>query len=166
MLISPEYKEQQQGLHSKGTYGVSGHKYARPISELCQTLETRDVLDYGCGQRFLERALGFPINNYDPCIEGLDSEPKPADIVACCDCLEHIEPEYLDAVLDDLMRVVKRVGFFVIDTQPAQKVLADGRNAHLIQEGGAWWIPRILERFRIVQYMDKRTKLIFLVEKA
>lgn len=166
MLISPEYKEQQQDLHSKGQYGVSGHKYARPISELCHALGTRDVLDYGCGQRFLERALGWPIHNYDPCIPGLDAEPKPADVVACCDCLEHIEPEYLDNVLDDLMRVVGRMGFFVIDTMPAAKVLADGRNAHLIQKGGDWWIPKILERFRIMQYADKRTKLVFIVEKA
>ena len=42
-----------------------------------------------------------------------------------------------------------RVGFFTIHTGPAGKVLADGRNAHLIQQPSSWWLPKLCERFEI-----------------
>jgi len=152
MKISPGYLEQNRKLHESGYYGISGARWAHPVRQLCEQLGTRDVLDYGCGQRTLEKSLGFPIHNYDPCIAGLDAPPEPADIVVCTDVLEHIEPDCLDEVLDDLRRVTRRAGFFLIATRPAQKFLPDGRNAHLIQQGPEWWLPRLEQRFRIGQY--------------
>ena len=151
MLISPSYKKLNESLHSQGAYGVSGHRWAPHVKQICEHMGTWDVLDYGCGQRLLEKELGRPIRNYDPCIAGLDAPPQPAQIVACTDVLEHIEPEFLDAVLDDLKRVVARIGVFVIATGPANKVLPDGRNAHLIQQGPRWWLPKLCERFEIMQ---------------
>jgi hypothetical protein len=124
------------------------------VLNVCARIGSRDVLDYGCGQRTLERELGFQIKNYDPCIPGLDDAPLPADIVACTDVLEHIEPGCLDAVLDDLQRVTRKIGFFVIATRPAKKVLPDGRNAHLIQEGVHWWLPKLESRFAILQVKE------------
>ena len=66
--------------------------------------------------------------------------------------MEHIEPDLLDNVLDHLRALVKGVGFFTIHTEPAEKVLPDGRNAHLIQQPAAWWLPRILQRFELVTF--------------
>lgn len=149
MLISDAYKELNRQLHSVGNYGISGAKWAEHVRKLSQVMNTRDILDYGCGRRTLEQSLGFPIRNYDPCIEGLDEAPKPAQIVVCTDVLEHIEPDCLDAVLDDLQRCVLAAGFFVIANRPAKKILADGRNAHLIQQGPRWWLPKLCERFEI-----------------
>ena len=146
-LISESYREQNKKLHEGGEYGISGHKHVTQIKYLSENLMTVDILDYGCGQRSLEQALGFKIHNYDPAIEGLDTPPNPADIVACTDVLEHIEPDYLDAVLDDLKRVTKRGIYFIIDLIPAKKKLPDGRNAHLILESGNWWIAKLLSRF-------------------
>lgn len=147
MLISASYKELNKRLHSKGNYGFSGHKYAPLVANIARQLETRDILDYGCGARTLEHALGYPIRNYDPCIEGLDTPPEPADIVVCSDVLEHIEPDCLDDVLDDLKRVTRKLGVLVIATRPAIKFLEDGRNAHLIQEGIGWWLEKLGKRF-------------------
>lgn len=115
---------------------------------------SRDILDYGCGQRTLERDLGWAIRNYDPCIPGLDASPDPADVVVCTDVLEHIELECLDEVLDDLRRVTRKAGFFVIATRPAEKTLPDGRNAHLIQEPISWWMPRLEARFVVSQVKE------------
>ena len=109
----------------------------------------RDVLDYGCGRRTLEKQLGFAIRNYDPCIPGLDEPAPPADVVVCTDVLEHIEPELLDNVLDDLQRVTIGVGVFTVHTGAAGKVLLDGRNAHLIQQPPSWWLPKFMERFEL-----------------
>jgi hypothetical protein len=172
MLISPAYLEQNKQLHSEPGYGTKGYHYAKEIIPLANALRSADILDYGCGQRTLEKALGLPIRNYDPCIPGLDSPPEPADIVVCTDVLEHIEPDCLDAVLDDLKRVTRHLGFFVVDTRPAVKILPDGRNAHLIQEPAEWWFPKFFSRWEIVQVAtrfiraDKRCGFTVIVRNA
>ena len=85
---------------------------------------------------------------YDPALDAISASPEPAELVVCIDVLEHVEPEHLDAVLDDLARVVQGLGFFSIASYAAQRVLADGRNAHLIQQPMEWWLPRLWTRFR------------------
>lgn len=150
MVISEAYRKQNQELHKQG-FGAKGYHYAKEIVPLCQAMRTIDVLDYGCGQQTLAKVLNFPIRNYDPCIPGLDATPEPADIVVCTDVLEHIEPECLDAVLDDLQRLTRRLGFFVVDIREAKKFLPDGRNAHLIQEDAPWWFPKLYSRWGVVQ---------------
>ncbi len=152
MLITEQYREQNKALHAQGNYGISGSKWAKSIEGLCEVAESRDVLDYGCGRQSLAQSLPFPIRNYDPCIPGLDEIPAPADIVACTDVLEHIEPDCIDDVLDDIRRVTKECALLVIATRPAKKILPDGRNAHLIQEGPEWWLPKIMQRFELMQF--------------
>jgi len=61
--------------------------------------------------------------------------------------LEHIEPEFLDNVLDDLKRVTQAAIFCTIHTGPAVKTLSDGRNAHIIQQPMQWWLPKLWDRF-------------------
>lgn len=162
MLITDDYRALNKELHKTGDYGVLGGRLAPSVLGLCEQMGTRDILDYGCGQRLLEKALGFDIKNYDPAIEGLEAPPEPADLVVCGDVLEHIEPEMLDAVLDDLRRVTRRTGLFVINTGPAKKILADGRNAHLIQASWRWWSPKIVERFDLLK-MEKMGHDIWLI---
>ena len=164
MKITPGYLEQNRQLHEKGYYGLRGERWAPTILNVCNAAGSRDVLDYGCGQRTLEKALGFPIRNYDPAIPGLDAPPAPADVVACTDVLEHIEPEHLPAVLDDLQRVTRRFGFFVIATRPALKVLPDGRNAHLIQQPWAWWEHKLASRFRIREVKEREGEFAVIVQ--
>lgn len=166
MLISEAYKEQNKQLHSTTNYGAGGYRWASSVAELCGKLGSQDVLDYGCGKKTLERALGFEIRNYDPCIEGLDAAPLPARVVVCTDVLEHIEPDHLDDVLDDLERVVLDYGFFVIANRAAKKTLPDGRNAHLIQEGPRWWLPKLCQRFEIVQVTNLGHEFVVLVKHA
>jgi len=70
-------------------------------------------------------------------------------MVACIDVLEHIEPAFLDSVLDHLSSLAEGVVFLSIDTGAALKTLSDGRNAHLIQQPMAWWLPKLFERWDI-----------------
>jgi hypothetical protein len=165
MKITPDYLELNRQLHQTGTYGVSGSAWSPAVLQLCSVLHTRDVLDYGCGQRTLEKSLGFPIHNYDPCIAGLDAPPQPADIVVCTDVLEHVEPACVDDVLDDLKRLANKAAFLVIANRPAKKHLPDGRNAHLIQQGREWWLPKLALRFSIHQIEGNDTELVFILQK-
>ncbi len=165
-LITEEYRRLNAELHERRPdYGVSGHKWARAVHSLAAQYGARDILDYGCGKETLARAMetsdygakcsartGKRIVGYDPAIPGLDAPPEPADLVVCGDVLEHVEPECLDAVLDDLARLTKKVAFLVVATRLAKKTLADGRNAHLIVRPPQWWMPKIMARFHVKQY--------------
>ena len=142
MLITETYRQQNQQLHEQNEhYGTSGHKWAATIEELAGAMRTSDILDYGWGKQTLKGILPY-VRGYNPCIPGLDDEPFPADIVVCTDVLEHIEPDCLDAVLDDLRRVTGSALFATVATGPAKKILPDGRNAHLIQRPYDWWLPK------------------------
>jgi hypothetical protein len=153
MLISPDYLQQQQKLHENDNYGVASLQYAPLVSEIVNRLEVQHLLDWGCGKGRLFQNLKadhkMTLQAYDPAVERFASPPVPAEMVACIDVLEHIEPEFLDNVLDDLVRLTEAVAFLTVHTGPAVKVLADGRNAHLTQQPLEWWMPKIWDRFDI-----------------
>jgi Methyltransferase domain len=120
-------------------------------------------LDYGCGKSLLAKALPWPIWEYDPAIPGKEESPRAADLVVCTDVLEHIEPEKLPFVLDDLRRCVKKVGYFLIHTGPAAKKLSDGRNAHLIQKSRDWWEKKLGKFFTIGKVIDNPPEVVVVV---
>ncbi len=155
MLITSEYQKLQTEFHQqRADYGVSGAKWSEHVLRIAGKLQTRDILDYGCGKQTLQKNIPFPIKQYDPCMIGFTDAPVPADIVVCGDVLEHIEPECLDDVLDDLKRLTLRAILLTVATRPAAKFLPDGRNAHLIQESSQWWLPKILARFELESFQN------------
>lgn len=164
-MISEEYKKLNKMLHDlRPDYGANGHRYANVIKQLAEDYQTKDILDYGCGKQTLKKVLKeYNVIGYDPAIEELSSPPEATDIVYCGDVLEHIEPDFLDSVLDDLKRVTKKAGFFVIHTGPATKSLPDGRNAHLIQQNCSWWQPKIEQRFNIKKIEESFPEIMFTV---
>ena len=146
MRFTPEYEALQRQLHEDASYGTSGHKHAQRITQLAQQLQTRDVLDYGRGKGTLAKSMPFKIHEYDPFVPGYDADPEPADLVVCSDVLEHIEPDCVESVLEHLYSLTKRALFVDVACRPAKKILADGRNAHLIQWEPNVWLSTFLER--------------------
>ena len=158
-LISPDYRAQQTALHrANPDYGSASVAYAPLVADLMKRNRLARLLDYGAGKGRLAKALNemlpfpFAAVHYDPAIPEWSAPPAPEDLVCCIDVLEHVEPDRLDAVLDDLARVTRRIGFFTIHTGPAQKILADGRNAHLVQQPPEWWLPRLMARFELLTF--------------
>ena len=157
MLLTESYREQQQILHrTNPKYGIATVHWVKVIDQMAASCRAREILDYGCGKRELEKALGehYRIINYDPAFEEFSAPPAPGEFVVCGDVLEHIEPDCLDAVLDDLRRVTAKHGLFIIATRPAKKFLPDGRNAHLIVQPLEWWIPRLTQRFYLKSFQN------------
>lgn len=159
-LISTEYKQLNIRLHEDcPEYGVSGARHAPLVRRIAEKLNLRSVLDYGCGKGQLAAAVDFPIWEYDPAIPGKDVSPRPADFVVCTDVLEHVEPERLDFVLDDLRRVTRTLAYLVVHRGPARKVLWDGRNAHLIQRDAAWWTEQVGRFFHVSKTWERGPEL-------
>ena len=154
--ISSEYLAMQRELHKDQEYGVASRNYAATVKSLMEHAGARSLSDYGAGKQNLMKALAnlgktdFEYFPYDPVFPEY-GPPKPADLVCCIDVLEHIEANYLNAVLSDLRQITRSLGFFSIATGAAAKMLPDGRNAHLIQQPSSWWLPKLCEHFEIAR---------------
>lgn len=155
-LISDSYRELNKELHnSNANYGANGHRWANIIRYLVKENALNEVLDYGCGKQTLKKSLSdIQVYGYDPAFPELAALANPADLVFCGDVLEHIEPEYIEAVLDDLQRVTRKLGFFIISTRPAKKILADGRNAHVSLLPVSDWAILLAKRFNLITLID------------
>jgi hypothetical protein len=143
-----QYQELQKELHTREPYyGTSGHKHSQHVMELAQRLDTREILDYGCGKQTLQKCIPYPITNYDPFVAGCTDEPEPHDLVVCGDVLEHIEPACLPEVIEHLFTKTKKMLFVDVAQREAKKTLSDGRNAHLIIQSTSWWIYQLAPYF-------------------
>lgn len=174
MLISEAYRAQQKALHDDPTqiYGTASQVYAPVVAKIINSYQVNTLLDYGAGarltliktiaeQRLVQRK--FDYRAYEPAVEMYAKTPEPAEMVACIDVLEHIEPDLLDNVLDDLKRLTQRIGLFTVSIRPAIRVLSDGRNAHLIQEPAEWWLPKITDRFCLQTFQRQKDGFLVLV---
>ena len=60
MLITEEYRKLNEELHATNDgYGRSGHKWADLVRQILAQTNAATVLDYGCGKKTLQEALGF-----------------------------------------------------------------------------------------------------------
>lgn len=166
--ISENYLAQQKQLHGNERYGIASINYAPLIVDVLEATGYRSICDYGAGKCRLGEELKKQIRN----LEYFPVDPAfpeygiatPAELVACIDVLEHIEPEYLESVIAELASITKNIGLFSIHTGPAHKVLADGRNAHLIQQPVSWWLNRMLPYFDVIQLTPVKRGFWILVQ--
>ena len=156
-LITDEYRKLNEQLHENPHYGSqNAHRWVQMVKDLTWEFETFSVLDYGCGKGNLSKLItNMAISNYDPAVPEFSEPPQPEDIVFCTDVMEHIEPDCLDAVIDDLKRVTNICLVVNIALRPAKKTLADGRNAHLIIESIDFWMNKFLKYFDLWQINGK-----------
>jgi 2-polyprenyl-3-methyl-5-hydroxy-6-metoxy-1,4-benzoquinol methylase len=170
-LITDSYREQNRTMHATRTdYGAMGHRWASLVWQLHRDIGSKSILDYGCGRGTLAQAIqhhhGFEVDEYDPAIPEKDDAPGPADLVICTDVLEHIEPDCLSDVLDDIQRLARQGVFLTVATRPAVKTLPDGRNAHLIIEPAGWWLPKLMHRWDFLQINNMGDKEFVFVGKS
>ncbi|MCK5017375.1 MAG: hypothetical protein KAS32_09940 [Candidatus Peribacteraceae bacterium] len=123
--------------------------YERNISEMAYGYETRDFLDYGCGNGMLEHQLPFYVNKYDPFVEKYSIPPKPADIVICVNVLQCIEKQYIDSVLNDIASLMKRAAFFVVDTCKSGIMVNGNEDMYCTTMNTDFWCFQLLKHFSI-----------------
>ena len=178
-LISEEYRELISELHSIGKWGGESTKprILATIRDHIGWQQATTLIDYGSGniegeERSLKWALKDECNviEYEPAIKSKSKSPDPQDYVVCVDVLEHVEPEYIDNVVDDLKRITSRRAFLTISCAKALLHLPDGRNAHLIVKPREWWMAKIEERFTILEehyiYRNKHQLRLYVQNKG
>lgn len=148
MLITDEYRRLNTELHQRhGGYGSKGKAWAPRLIYYVRKWGIASLLDYGCGKGSLKAALApvlpIDIREYDPAVPGKDAPPAPADLVVCTDVLEHVEPEAIDDVLADLVRLGNKAVLVAVACRPGKRQLEDGRPDHLTVQPPAWWAKRL-----------------------
>lgn len=166
-LISEEMRELNSQLHyDNPRYGMGGSRHLETVLKLSKLENIKLIGDYGCGKGMLAKELlkhNIVILEYDPAIPGKEGLLPAVDLLVCTDVLEHIEPDKLDFVLDDMKRCTRQVGYFVISTRKAIKSYADGRNAHLIVQPEAWWNKKLSKYFEVGTIQAKNDELHVIV---
>lgn len=168
--ISAEYRQLNAGLHADESvkFGYKGHQQADAVVSTMTKHDCADILDYGAGKQTLSAELKSRgvdnIKDYDPSIETISAPPLAADLIVCCDVLEHVEPEYLDAVLDHLRTLCRKKLFVRVCTVPCtSKSLPDGSNPHRIIQPLEWWKERLLSRFNVDEELENGEQYFTLV---
>ena len=162
ILFSKDYQSLNAELHQINPgYGASGKKWIGRIEKIIDEYQPSSILDYGCGKGSLKKELetrfNIPIFEYDPAITGKDNPPSDVDLIICTDVLEHIEPEYLDNVLQHILNISK-ISFLVIACRKGNKFLPDGQPAHLIIQSPNWWEDKLNEygSFRCLESVENK----------
>jgi hypothetical protein len=176
--ISPEYLELQKQMHDASPrYARSGGNHAaRVFMAAAQIAKKRgecSVLDYGSGQGTLldgiTRAFpdipGVTYREYDPCIQGKDTDPESAGVVFCGDVMEHVEPECVEAVIKHIHYLTKEIAIVVVSTRPAHKNLPDGRNAHICLQKPNWWASWFRKYFVVIEQNVTDDAIMLVMQK-
>ena len=159
--ISEQQIRLNQELHQKrkdfgnraDTSGLNAN-LCKALSRMHELGVCRSVLDYGTGKGKLVKRLrqelpgSIAVAGYDPAVEQFSLKPsKSVDVLLCFDVLEHIEMANIKYVLEDIDKLTDSFCYLIIDLQPANKILSNGRNAHILLAPPEWWISRISQLF-------------------
>jgi len=135
------------------------------------------VIDFGCGTgrgaaRLLQAGmkvtmLDFTRNCLDENVRGLLSETfqfkkhdleTPSPVIAeygfCSDVMEHIPPNKVNTVLDNILRAAKHVFFAISTTEDACGKLI-GEELHLSVHPYEWWLNKLQEFSCVVHWSEK-----------
>jgi hypothetical protein len=176
-MFSDSYITQLKKLHSDPTRSQGFGGKIKDLGEFYNFMvkwNPETLLDYGCGKGVILAHLKekYPLVKtigYDPAVTEYNTVPNlPVDCVFSNDVLEHIEPVFLNEVLKHINMLSAKFVWLRIDTLPARKKLADGRNAHLTIQDSIFWTNIITENIQgsiVYNYLNKKGKLDIAIEK-
>lgn len=176
-MYSNEYITQLQSLHNDEgrPQGFGGKvKDLGKFYHFINEWNPKSLLDYGCGKgvilaHLIEKYPNIKCTGYDPAVPMFSKIKKQNfDCVFSNDVLEHIEPNMIDLVLNDINLKALNYIWLRIDTIPARKELPDGRNAHLILQSPKWWtakLSKFIDGNIIYSNLNKKGKFDIAIKK-
>lgn len=156
-LLSDTYLAQLQELHSRRDRPRGFGGKVKPLGMFIKFMDEwlpSTGLDYGCGKGTILEHLQNTYKDtvwqgYDPAVKKFKNiKLSKYDVVFSNDVLEHIEPQYVDNVLQHMNKLSNKYLWLRIDTEPARKILKDGRNAHICLESKEWWEEKIKQNIQ------------------
>ena len=106
MKNSPEYTLQLEKLHSAKSFG-NAKGAPKILTNFLAEHTVNSIMDFGCGKGTPLDSLKsdtMDIYSYDPITHPIKL-PEQVDLVYSRDVLEHIEPEQIDSVLENLFTI-------------------------------------------------------------
>ena len=155
-IISDSYRNLNKLAHEDPEFGTNGDDIAQIVADYIKECDFKTVLDYGAGKQRLTLALrtltDARVDAYDPSIPEIETVPlNQYEFVICRDVMEHIEPDFLNQVLEHQAALTTKLCWHATSRTPAKRTLPDGRNAHLIVESHQWWIEQVSDYFEILR---------------
>ena len=150
-LVSPEYRKLLNQVHTvtHKQWGMRGEQHLNLFLPFARELGCKTFLDYGCGKGMLKNIilaqdLDYSVGLFDPGNPALDTLPSPADFVTALSCLENVEPDRVDNVLEHIHWLALKGAYLSITLRPGKKNnLPDGRNEHLSVHPAEWWLGKL-----------------------
>lgn len=138
--LLPELNRQ---LHEQNAFGNNTFvRYLKFFDSVAGAeAKTIKVLDFGCGSNGGIIHFGYNSIPYDPYVDAYSKDPwgEEFDAFFSADVFEHMPVSQLVELLKKLNEKKPKLIFFVAATREANRVLANGLNAHITVEDGDWW---------------------------
>lgn len=161
-IPSPPVDLEARREHERGKYvALGGTRYGssnhgQHAYSLVQGFKPRFVVDFGCGRNlFIQhlRRLGidglgvdfaFPEADMVAPMHRVPLSASIADVVTAFDALEHLLPEEVDEVLDEMRRIAVPSGRFVFSICTREsKTKVNGEGLHPTVRSRGWWLERL-----------------------
>lgn len=173
--------DQEQQKYEK-TWGNKGYRIVSP-GELCipdflsRNPERGTLVDFGCGTGRATAILydeGFEVTGVDIANNCVDTNipfvqaclweiPFQARWAYCCDVLEHIPPEHVDAVLKNMDTENCYLHIHLKEDKFGKQV---GEKLHLTIQPHEWWLEKVSQYWNITDHSTTGTTSTFYGEKS
>ena len=177
-----EQEKYQQMWDIDGYRQVSpGELVAKTFIEVVKPEAGSRIGDFGCGtgrgglaiSKLIDcdmTMIDFTENSRDPEAQGFRfikadlTNPIPAMVRHgyCCDVMEHIAPEDVDEVLNNVLSACKDC-FFQISTIPDSMGAEIGQQLHLTVEPHSWWKEKLLKHGKVLWEKEEDIASLFYV---
>jgi len=152
--ISGSYADHMRKEHDGSKWGSTGYRYSgKAIEAIIDSRPyLKTALDYGCGKGTVAIMFArLDWREYDPGIPGKQELPRGQyDFVTCTDVMEHVESEFIDNVIDELVAKTEKVLFVDIACYPTGKVFGEGpykgQDMHISVHEPEWWLDAFNDR--------------------
>ncbi len=176
-MLSEQYSEKDREeqlaecyhlMHQNNQYcGTSwqqdNEKLVKKLNELLPNISEIRTLDFGCGKIGGLSNLYENVTPFDPYVMQFSSNPwdKEFDCIFSADVLEHLTKKQAESLFLKVENNNFRHAFFHISCRKANKILADGTNAHETVETPEWWkdmIKNTMSSFDLIYSEDLVTR--------